>query len=80
MDIRERSFTGSARESDLPIIPFVSQRQHNFERGKWQYFYHVSKEEKGRRLRNAENSGKDPGTSEETIPEGQAGAKASGGR
>jgi hypothetical protein len=57
----------------LPIVPTVSQRQHNFGRGKWQYLYHVSEGEKERRLRNAENSRKDPGTSEETIPEGQAG-------
>ena len=73
MDIRKRNSTGSARESDLLIVPLVSQRQHNFGRGKGQYFYHVFEEEKERRLRNAENSRKDPGTSEETIPEGQAG-------
>ncbi len=61
------------RESELPILPFASQRQHNFERGKGQCLYHVSEEERERRLRNAGNSGKDSGTSEETIPEGQAG-------
>jgi len=27
--IRERNFTGSAREADLPIVPFGSQKQHN---------------------------------------------------
>ena len=73
MDIRERNSTRSARESDLLIVPLVSQRQHNFGRGKEQYFYHVFEEVKKRRLRKAENSRKDPGTSEETIPESQAG-------
>ena len=76
MDIRERNFTRSARESDLPIVPLVSQRQHNLGRGKEQYFYHVSEEVKERGLHErAGNSGKDPGTSEETIPEGQAGER-----
>ena len=51
VDIRKRSFTGSARESELPIVPLVSQGQHNLGRGKGQYFYHVSEEEKERRLR-----------------------------
>ncbi len=74
MDIRKRSFTGSARESDLPILPLVSQGQHNLGRGKGQCFYHVSEEVKERGLHgSAENSRKHPGTSEETIPEGKAG-------
>ena len=51
VDIRKRSFTGSARESELPIVPFVSQGQHNLERGKGQCLYHVSEEGKERRLR-----------------------------
>jgi len=38
----------------------------------------VSEGGKDRRLRNARNSGKDPGTSEETIPEGQAGERVHG--
>ena len=60
----------------MPIVPLVSQGQHNLGRGKGQYFYHVSEEVKGRRLHGrAGNSRKDPGTSEETIPEGQAGFK-----
>jgi hypothetical protein len=51
MDIREnRSFTGFVRESELPIVPFESQRQHNFERGKGQYLHHVSEGGKERRL------------------------------
>jgi hypothetical protein len=50
VDIRKRSFTGSARESDLPILPLASQGQHNLGRGKGQYFYHVSEEVKGRGL------------------------------
>jgi hypothetical protein len=74
VDIRKRNFTGSARESELPIVPLVSQRQHNFGRGKGQYFYHVSEGVKERGLHgSAENSRKDPGTPEEIIPEGQAG-------
>ena len=51
MDIRERSSTRSARESDLLIVPSVSQRQHNFGRGKGQYLHHVSEGVKERRLR-----------------------------
>jgi hypothetical protein len=39
---RNRSFTGSVRGTELPIVPYVSQRQHNFERGKGQYLHHVS--------------------------------------
>ena len=65
VDIRKRNFTGSARESDLLIVPLVSQGQHNLERGKGQYFYHVSEGVKERRLHgSAGNSRKDPGTSE----------------
>jgi len=59
----------------LPIVPFVSQGEHNLGRGKGQYFHRVSEEEKeGDCTERAGNSRKDPGTSEETIPEGQAGA------
>ena len=50
VNIRERNFTGSARESDLLIVPFGSQGQHNLGREKGQYFYHVSEEGKERRL------------------------------
>jgi len=51
VDIRKsRSFTGSIRESDLLILPLVSQRQHNFGRGKGQYLHHASEGEKERRL------------------------------
>jgi RNA-directed DNA polymerase len=39
VDIRQRNFTGPVRESELLIVPLVSQRQHNFERGKGQCFY-----------------------------------------
>ena len=46
VDIRERSFTGSARESELPIVPIVSPGQHNLGRGKGQYFHRVSEEGK----------------------------------
>jgi hypothetical protein len=76
VDIRKsRSFTGSIRESDLLILPLVSQRQHNSGRGKGQYLHHVSEGEKERRLSAlgrlvtlyiSESS-------EETIPECQIG-------
>ena len=46
MDIRERNSIGSARESELPIVPIGSQRQHNFGRGKGQCFHRVSEEGK----------------------------------
>ena len=46
VDIRKRSSIGSAGESELPIVPLISQRQHNFERGKGQYLHHVSEGEK----------------------------------
>src|SRR5512146_1201279 len=32
------------------IVPFASQRQHNFGRGKGQYLHHASEGEKERRL------------------------------
>ncbi len=51
VDIRKRSFTGSARESELPIVPLVSQGQHNLGRGKGQYLHHASEGGKERRLR-----------------------------
>ncbi len=51
VDIRKRNFTGSDRESELPILPLVSQGQHNLGRGKGQYFHHVSKGGRKRRLR-----------------------------
>jgi hypothetical protein len=38
--------TGFIRESELPILPFGSQRQHNFGRGKGQYFHRVSEGKK----------------------------------
>jgi hypothetical protein len=37
----------------LPTVPFASQGEHKPERGKGQYFYHVSEEEKERRLHRA---------------------------
>jgi hypothetical protein len=71
VDIRQnRNFTGSVRESDLPILPLVSQGQHNLGRGKGQYLHHVSEGEKDQGdCRNAINSLTDSGTPVETIPE-----------
>jgi hypothetical protein len=46
----DRSSTGSVRDSELPIVPLASQRQHNFERGKGQCLHHVSEGGKERRL------------------------------
>jgi len=51
VNIRRRNFTGSARESELPIVPIVSQGQHNLGRGKGQYLHHASEGEKKGRLR-----------------------------
>jgi hypothetical protein len=51
VDIRERNFTWSARESELPIVPIGSQGEQNLGRGKGQCFHRVSEEGKGRRLR-----------------------------
>jgi len=67
-----RSSTGSIRESELLILPFGSQRQHNFERGKEQCFHHISEEVKEGRLRKRYKLLTIPETSEETIPESQA--------
>jgi hypothetical protein len=74
VDIRRRNSTRSSRESDLPIVPFISQRQHNFERGKGQYFHHVSEGAKERRLSALADYKLllDLGTPVETIPESQA--------
>jgi hypothetical protein len=76
VDIRKsRSFTGSIRESELPIVPLVSQRQHNSGRGKGQYLHHVSEREKERRLSALGRlvTPYTPESSEETIPECQTG-------
>ena len=77
VDIRKRNFTMGRQGSRIcPYVPLVFQGQHNLGRGKGQCFYHVSEEVKERGLHgSAENSRKHPGTSEETIPEGQAGER-----
>jgi hypothetical protein len=46
VDIRERNFTGLARESELLIVPLVSQGEQSLGRGKGQCFHHVSEEGK----------------------------------
>jgi len=73
---KETKFYRVGKESDLRIVPFVSQGEHNLGRGKGQYFHRVS--ERGRKEIAVEAiNSRSPGTSEETIPEGQAGdAKA----
>ena len=44
---KETKFSsGLVRESELPIVPFASRRQHNFGRGKGQCLHRVSKEGK----------------------------------
>jgi hypothetical protein len=47
VDIRRRNFTGLARESDLLIVPFLSQGEQSLGRGKGQCFHRVSEEGKG---------------------------------
>jgi hypothetical protein len=42
--IRKRNFAGSTRESDLLIVPFVSQGKYNFGKGKEKCFHRVSEE------------------------------------
>jgi hypothetical protein len=56
INIRRRNFAGSARESELPLVPHGYQGQHNLGRGKGQYFHHVSEEGKEGRLRKRYNS------------------------
>jgi hypothetical protein len=81
VDIRRRNSIGSARESDLLIVPLVSQGQHNLGRGKGQCFHRVSEEVKEGDCRGGWELQSRPGTSEETIPEGRARvAKATGRR
>jgi len=46
IDKRKRNFTGSARESELPVVPLVSQGEHNLGREKGQCFHRVSEEGK----------------------------------
>ena len=46
VNIRRRKFTRSARESELPIVPFGSQGERNLVRGKGQCFHRFSKEER----------------------------------
>ncbi len=44
MDIRIRNSIWSVRGSELPIVPFGSQGQHNLRRGKGQCFHRFPKE------------------------------------
>ena len=70
VDIRERNFTGSARESELPMVPLVSQGEQSLGRGKGQCFHRVSEGVKEGDCRGGWELQSSPGTSEETIPEG----------
>ncbi|MGR3179180.1 MAG: hypothetical protein ACUZ8E_14100 [Candidatus Anammoxibacter sp.] len=48
MDIREiRNFIRSVRESELLIVPFVTQGQQNLARGKGQCLHHVFRRKEG---------------------------------
>jgi len=58
---------------ELPKVPIVSQRQHNFERGKGQYLHHVSEGEKERRLLKSWKLLINSETLAETISESQTG-------
>ena len=42
----DRNSSGSVRESELPIVPIISQGQHNLGRGKGQCLHHASEERK----------------------------------
>jgi hypothetical protein len=76
VDIRKRSFIRPIRESELPIVPVGFQGQQNLGRGKGQCFHHVLKKGRKEIAVEAGNSEQNSGTSEETIPEGQAGTQA----
>jgi len=80
VDIRKRSFTGSTRESELPIVPLVFQGQHNLGRGKGQYLHHASKGEKKKEIAVTLLTLNISGTPVGAILEGQVKAKASGRR
>ena len=41
---------GSVRESELLIVPFVLQGQHNLVRGKGQLLHHVSQRSEGEEI------------------------------
>jgi len=47
MDIRKRSSIRPVRESELPIVSIVSQREQSLGRGKGQSFHQVSEGGKG---------------------------------
>jgi hypothetical protein len=70
VNIRRRNFTGSARESELPIVPHGSPGQHNLEIGKGQCFHHVSEE--GKEIAETLLTPIDSGPLVETMPECQA--------
>jgi len=56
----------------LPIVPIESQSNITLREERGNAFITFLKERRAGDCVNAKNSGKDSGTSEETIPEGQA--------
>ena len=56
MDIRKRSFTGSARESELPIVPLVSQGNITLREERGNTFIMLLKERRKEDCGNALNS------------------------
>jgi len=65
----------------LPTVPIGFQSSRTLGEGRGNAFIEFLKEGRKEIAGEARNSREDPGTSEETIPEGQAGvAKAAGRR
>lgn len=63
---------GGLRPTSSDSTPILSQRKHNFEREKMQYFHHASEGRKERGLRKRYKLQTVLVTSEETMPESQA--------
>ncbi len=74
MDIRRRSSIRPIRESELPTVPLDPKDNKTLGEGRGNAFIVFLKKRREEIAVGAGNSGADSGTSEETIPEGQAGS------
>jgi hypothetical protein len=68
------------RSASSDPTPFVSQGEQSLGRGKGQYFHRVSEEVKEGDCRGGLELRSIPGTSEETLPEGQVRVTNAAGR
>jgi hypothetical protein len=71
--IRKRSRSGPQRESEGSIVPLEDTGQHNPVRGKGPCFVHATKEWRIGDCPRASHPAKHQDTSEEALPQGQAG-------